>query len=424
MNEPPANMTTNGYDAAAQQQRSRLSFDLDVDIAVVGAGLAGLTVALEAARLGASIAVLEGRHVGWGASSHHLGSVMPGFGLPVADLIERVGIEDARELWALSKEGAEYVRATATEEAMPGIALSEGALEVSNVDAGEVLISRLQTLSGDLDTEVEGWQVDRVRSELREYLSSVCERHFKTDATAKEKARLAQLVGAALEPYPREHADIVLHGLEPIRETDGFTSQVLLSEQDAESGKVVRLHDPYDERVIRRVMNAGATAKAVAPDLNVDDKYYVTPLLYETLLMILSSSQPNANFRFDKLRHLGMQDQPGVDEQILAAGDEGVQLGVVDEVDVDRFRVEPGCREDRVGDLANHGLGLGVTDQRGGVGRGRRQGQAERDRSARQAGQGCEARPHLSSPLVDLVPRSGESLRAGGDAARARGRIS
>jgi len=158
---------TNGYDAAPQQQRSRLSFDLDVDIAIVGAGLAGLTVALEAARLGASIAVLEGRHVGWGASGHHLGTVMPGFGLPAADLVERVGLEDAQELWALSKAGADHVRATATEEAMPGIALSEGALEVSNVDAGETLISRLQMLSGDFDTEVEGWQADRVRTELR-----------------------------------------------------------------------------------------------------------------------------------------------------------------------------------------------------------------------------------------------------------------
>ena len=126
--------------------RSRLSFDLDVDICVVGAGLAGLTVALEAARLGASVAVLEGRHVGWNASGHQLGTVMPGYGLPIGDLIERVGLEDARELWALSKEGAEYVRADATEEAMPGIALSEGALEVSNVEAGETLISRLQTL--------------------------------------------------------------------------------------------------------------------------------------------------------------------------------------------------------------------------------------------------------------------------------------
>src|SRR5947208_6811991 len=157
---------TNGPDDDAPF-RSRLSFDLDVDICVVGAGLAGLTVALEAARLGASVAVLEGRHIGWNASGHQLGTVMPGYSLPIGDLIERVGLEDARELWAMSKEGADYVRAAATEEAMPGIARTEGALEVSNVDAGETLISRLQTLSEDFETEVEGWQVDRVRDQLR-----------------------------------------------------------------------------------------------------------------------------------------------------------------------------------------------------------------------------------------------------------------
>src|SRR6266513_5325582 len=147
--------------------RLRLSFDLDVDIAVVGAGLAGLTVALEAARLGASVAVLEGRHVGWNASGHQLGTVMPGYGLALSQLIERIGFEDARELWSLSKEGAEFVRANASEQSMPGIALSEGALEVSNVDVGNQLISRLQMLSEDFETEVEGWQIDRVRSELR-----------------------------------------------------------------------------------------------------------------------------------------------------------------------------------------------------------------------------------------------------------------
>src|SRR5271154_525061 len=121
--------TGNGSDIGALRERSRLSFDLDVDICVVGAGLAGLTVALEAARLGASVAVLEGRHVGWNASGHQLGTVMPGYGLPAGELIARVGLEDARELWALSKQGADYVRANATEALMPGIALSEGALE-------------------------------------------------------------------------------------------------------------------------------------------------------------------------------------------------------------------------------------------------------------------------------------------------------
>src|SRR4030081_2618162 len=127
---------TGGPDTGAFQERSRLSFDLDVDICVVGAGLAGLTVALEAARLGASVAVLEGRHIGWNASGHQLGTVMPGYNLPIGDLIARIGLEDARELWALSKEGADYVRAAAAEELIPGIALSEGALEVSNAAVG------------------------------------------------------------------------------------------------------------------------------------------------------------------------------------------------------------------------------------------------------------------------------------------------
>jgi glycine/D-amino acid oxidase-like deaminating enzyme len=159
--------TAAGPDAAAPHERARLSFDLDVDICIIGAGLAGLTVGLEAARLGASVAILEGRHVGWNASGHQLGTVMPGYGLAVGELIARIGLEDARELWALSREGAEFVRANATEALMPGIALTEGALEVSNVDAGDQLISRLQTLGEDFETEVEGWQIDRVRDELR-----------------------------------------------------------------------------------------------------------------------------------------------------------------------------------------------------------------------------------------------------------------
>src|ERR1700681_1072015 len=113
MTETSLGMTARS-DGADMRERPRLSFDLDVDICVVGAGLAGLAVALEAARLGASVAVLEGRHVGWSASGHHLRTVMPGYGLPIGDLIERVGFDDTRELWSLSKQGADLVRANAT----------------------------------------------------------------------------------------------------------------------------------------------------------------------------------------------------------------------------------------------------------------------------------------------------------------------
>lgn len=154
-------------DSGTDTTRARLTFDVDADICVVGGGLAGLTIALEASRLGASVVVLEGRHIGWGASGALLGTVMPGYNLALKDLIARIGLEDAKELWELSKQGAEYVRAQAAEELMPGISVSEGALEVSNVDVGDRLISQLQMLAEDFETEVEGWQVDQVRAQLK-----------------------------------------------------------------------------------------------------------------------------------------------------------------------------------------------------------------------------------------------------------------
>jgi len=151
----------------ADQDRSRLAYPIDTEVCVIGAGLAGLSIALEAAVMGASVVVLEGRHVGWNASGSQVGTVTPGFGLPLADLVERVGLEDAREMWALSQQGAEAVRARATEGAIPDLAFSEGALEVSNVDVGEKLIARLQMLNEDFDTVAEGWQVERVREALK-----------------------------------------------------------------------------------------------------------------------------------------------------------------------------------------------------------------------------------------------------------------
>lgn len=158
--DPPAALS-------AAAERPRLTFDLDVDICVIGGGLAGLTVAREAARGGSSVVVLEGRQVGWNASGHNLGAVMPGYGhgAPVNELIERVGFANTRELWALAQQGADYVRATA--QAVPGLELTEGALEVSTVDAGERLIGRLQMLGEDFGTDVEGWQIERVREVLK-----------------------------------------------------------------------------------------------------------------------------------------------------------------------------------------------------------------------------------------------------------------
>lgn len=147
----------------------------------------------------------------------------------------------------------------------------------------------------------------RVRSELREYLSSVCDKHFKTDASAKDRARLDQLVMAALAPHPREHSDIVLHTLEPIRETEGFTSMVTLSD----------ITDSYDARVVRRVMNAGATQRAVAPDKDMRDRFYIRPSLYEALLTIRATAPASVSFAQERWRFDQAQNRPAIDGGVL-----------------------------------------------------------------------------------------------------------
>ena len=95
--------------------------ELDVDVCVIGAGLAGLTVAREVARLGWSVVVLEAQSVAWSASGRNTGVVLPGFAVGADALIERVGLEQAKALWSRSEAGAEYVRNAARD--MPGTAL-------------------------------------------------------------------------------------------------------------------------------------------------------------------------------------------------------------------------------------------------------------------------------------------------------------
>jgi len=146
--------------------RPALTFDLDADVCVIGGGLAGLTVAREIARSGWSVVVLEARRVAAGASGRNMGFVLPGFGADAEALIGRVGFGRARDLWALSQAGLDYVRAAAHENGVAGTDFVNGWLQVSKIDDGDAFLERLRRL-GDLGCEIEGWPTGRVRSVLR-----------------------------------------------------------------------------------------------------------------------------------------------------------------------------------------------------------------------------------------------------------------
>lgn len=153
---------------AAAAPRAPLSLDLDVDVCVVGAGLAGLTVALEVARRGWSVVVLESRRVAWNASSRNAGFVLPGYPADPRALIEKVGLSHARTLWALTEAGADYVRRTIREAEIADAELNEsGWLHVSQTGNERKTAADAELLAREFGMAVEFWPGERVRAALR-----------------------------------------------------------------------------------------------------------------------------------------------------------------------------------------------------------------------------------------------------------------
>ena len=101
-------------------RRPSLSIDLDVDVCVIGGGLAGLTTAREVARRGWSVVLLEAGRLAQSASGRNTGFVLPGFGADADKLVARVGFERAKDLWSLAQAGLDYVRTTIRAENAPG----------------------------------------------------------------------------------------------------------------------------------------------------------------------------------------------------------------------------------------------------------------------------------------------------------------
>jgi len=148
-------------------ERTALAGDIDVDVCVIGAGLAGLTAARELARRGWSVGVLEARRVAWNASGRNAGLVAPGFAERLEAIVERVGLRRAKELWALSTAGVDYVRTTIRETEMPGVEPVQGWLVVRRTDDEEEVLRLVAMLRVDFGVNAEACPTEEVREVLR-----------------------------------------------------------------------------------------------------------------------------------------------------------------------------------------------------------------------------------------------------------------
>ena len=88
----------------AMQVLSPLKGQLDIDVAVVGAGFMGLAAALKLAQSGRTVAVLEAAEPGWGASGRNAGQVIAGLKRDPHEVIRILGQDAGERLLMLSSD--------------------------------------------------------------------------------------------------------------------------------------------------------------------------------------------------------------------------------------------------------------------------------------------------------------------------------
>jgi glycine/D-amino acid oxidase-like deaminating enzyme len=106
-------------DTAPQgSDRSRTEIGGHADVAIVGAGLTGLSAALHLARKGANVQVFERETVGWGASGRNGGMATGGLAIGLRDAIARYGFDTAKSYLQTYHDAVDTVEELVDEESI------------------------------------------------------------------------------------------------------------------------------------------------------------------------------------------------------------------------------------------------------------------------------------------------------------------
>ncbi|HLL28361.1 MAG TPA: FAD-binding oxidoreductase [Xanthobacteraceae bacterium] len=155
------------YSATARPapERRTLLQDIETEVCVVGGGFAGLWAARALAARGKEVVLLEAGEVAGEASGQNGGFVSAGYAERIEKITRRVGLEQARELYRLSREGVEMVRAFLAEGDF-GLDPVPGRLNVLRYDDEVSLRDQAEALARDFDHDVVVWPKERVREVL------------------------------------------------------------------------------------------------------------------------------------------------------------------------------------------------------------------------------------------------------------------
>ena len=196
-------------------ERPALTGPQETDTVVVGGGLAGLTTALELARAGVAVTVLEAQSLGFGASGRNGGIVSASYACGAAGIRARAGAEGAAVLHRLSVEGVARLRGHIAEFGIAEADPVPGLLHLRRFDRGADLRAEAEALAAEgLPATYLSAADIAERLETRAYFHGIEDRsafHIHPLNYLRGLARAAESLGVRLhEASPVVHADFGL----------------------------------------------------------------------------------------------------------------------------------------------------------------------------------------------------------------------
>ncbi len=104
---------TDSWYAASRNQdfaQAPLQGQVEADVCIIGAGITGLSAALELVQQGFQVAVLEANCIAWGASGRSGGQMIFGYGCDMPVIEKAAGSTAAKAIWDMSLEGMDLIR--------------------------------------------------------------------------------------------------------------------------------------------------------------------------------------------------------------------------------------------------------------------------------------------------------------------------
>lgn len=143
--------------------RPPLTTNIETEVCVIGAGLAGLSTALGLVEKGKKVTLIEANRIGWGASGRNGGFVAKGYSSGYRPLVKKLGLPHVRELHKLATTGRSLIKKRIQDYNIQCEPVRQGVLGVSWNNKPEAVHDYIEFMRKDLDAPLEFWPTEKVR---------------------------------------------------------------------------------------------------------------------------------------------------------------------------------------------------------------------------------------------------------------------